>query len=201
MDYPSRLLPQPNYRIIDFDNAHLQARFLIRHTKNQDVWENNRLRPEHVPVETKHIWDFSTNLLGEFTPEDICWEWLNPTIWQNIWQTQTEPFIPTFEKDVTIAHGRGSYYLHSKEIHKKTFNDTNEHDEALKIECRILHTPNLSNFWHCSLRWRCNDHESDQWINWAKPIRKRIVRHIAHFIIDHAETTPNYQAIDPQDYH
>ena len=66
MNYPARLLPQSNYKKIEWsDNLH--PLFLLRHTPTQDLLDDtNKLKEEYIAKQTDHLRDLSTNLLGEF---------------------------------------------------------------------------------------------------------------------------------------
>lgn len=70
MNYPSRLLPQSNYKKIEWSDD-LCSLFLLRHTPTQDLLDDtNKLKEEYIAKQTDHLRDLSTNLLGEFSIED-----------------------------------------------------------------------------------------------------------------------------------
>ena len=70
MNYPSRLLPQSNYKKIEWTDD-LCPLFLMRYTPTKNLLdETNKIKDECITKQTDHLRDLSTNLLGEFLVED-----------------------------------------------------------------------------------------------------------------------------------
>ncbi|MDR0572451.1 MAG: hypothetical protein LBG96_00205 [Tannerella sp.] len=70
MNYPAKLLPQSNYKKIEWSDD-LHPLFLLRHAPTQDLLDDtNKLKEEYITKQTDHLRDLSTNLLGEFSIED-----------------------------------------------------------------------------------------------------------------------------------
>lgn len=140
MLYPERLVPQPFFKLIDFNQANTSLGYLIRFTDTRNILDDqDYLREELISTHESynHLRDFSTYLLGIFTIEDIQWVW---------------------EKD----------------------------------------TPLRANFWHCSLRWYCNEQGSEEW---NKGRMRRMKKYIRDFIVENALIEePLYQSVDPSHY-
>jgi len=199
MEYPTYLLPQKNYKIIDFDNVNLGLRYLVRHTENTDLKDlSGKLKAELVAIQSDHLRDYSTNLLGIFQLKDLRWQWLKGTECTTIWNPGVLPLYPT-EKDVQlVAEDRGYFFLKIAKFHGINFPTKVEHEGEHEVACRVVHTPLKSNFWHCSLRWLCNGEES---LHWNKGRINRMKAHIRSYISQKAEfTEPVHQAIDPATY-
>ncbi len=49
--------------------------------------------------------------------------------------------------------------------------------------CKVIHTPINANFWHCSVRWFCDDKDSSEM---TKGERRRVLSTAKTFLIEHA---------------
>ena len=198
MSYPERLIPQPNYQIIDFDQINTTSRYLVRHTDVKDLKDDaGDLRLELISTHElyQHLRDFSTNLLGVFELEDIKWAWLKNTPCLGKWIPGSLGMIPT-ESDVDErSEERGCFFLSVSECHHaKLYTDSSMEGE-MEVECKVLHTPVLANFWHCSLRWYCNGEDSE---SWNKGRMRRVKADLRSFIFDRVQLEePIFQAVDP----
>lgn len=73
MRYPSEILPNANYKLINCD---LSSFYLIRFTHSNirsDIFDDtvNQVRQTQIVDPSKGMDDLSTNLLGIFTPDHI----------------------------------------------------------------------------------------------------------------------------------
>lgn len=71
MNYPVRLLPKCSYNKINWTND-LYPLFLLRHTPTKDILlsDTEKINPDNLKIQSDHLKDLSTNLLGEFLIED-----------------------------------------------------------------------------------------------------------------------------------
>ena len=74
MVYPSRLLPQVNFKKI-VCNDYLRQHYLIHYTNQSEIRDpiTLKLKTEFVTRRTDHLRDYSNNLLGVFIVDDIYW--------------------------------------------------------------------------------------------------------------------------------
>lgn len=115
-DYPERLLPHPNYNIVE-DKALMsqQGLWLIRHIdsdKTEFIGNTRTLNPDCIKIQSDHLRDLSNNLLGIFCIEDIYFgiEKNVSNVYCNIWDGTTECVAPANEhyfKD----DKRGYYFI------------------------------------------------------------------------------------------
>ena len=93
MNYPSRLLPQTNYKHIEINEKH-QNCFLLRHTETQNITDEfGKLRSDCLVAQTDHLRDYSTNLAPNFTLEDAKIHILksaNFEYFTHLWYEKTE---------------------------------------------------------------------------------------------------------------
>jgi hypothetical protein len=185
MNYPSRLLPQPNYKHIDFNQKH-QNCFLLRHTETQNIKDEfGKLRADCLAAQTDHLKDYSTNLFPNFILEDAKIRILkseNFGYFTQLWNDDILNNMPQHPIDFEIAENRGLFFLRIGEINYIVLNNF---DDSLpsKPVCRVIHTPININFWHCSLRWFCNDKDSSEM---TKSERRRVLSAAKTFLIEHA---------------
>jgi hypothetical protein len=160
MEYPQRLIPQVNYKIMAIETGVLDSHYLVRHTKGKDLIDpiTNELRRAYVGEQTYPLRDISVNLLGgkfkitdvylTHQREDPDFEYFNYEIWQegeNITKTPQSEFI---SEDKT----RGYYFLHIGTFQDLKIPYTDDSGTEHQAEIKVLHTPTRCNFWHCSLR-------------------------------------------------
>jgi hypothetical protein len=197
MEYPLHLLPKNNYKTIDFDSIDRKHRFLIRRTDGEPIANHGFLKDEVIALFSDHLRDYSTNLLGEFQLEDLQWRLLRGTDCLLPWSPGMSAVIPNSGQAVLHEESGSHFFLDISKIHQFEFRPDDEFDSE-EVICKVLHTPIRSNFWHCSLRWFCNDEDSE---HWKKSRLNRLKSHIRSFIRNKAELEePIYQAIDPVHY-
>jgi hypothetical protein len=154
MNYPSKLLPQSNYKKIEW-SSDLYPLFLLRRTPTQDLLDDtHKLKEEYIAKQTDHLRDLSTNLLGEFSVgdnkveviergKDFFCEWIEGD----------DVNEPIYNTDFVINENSGCFYWNIGEVILLEFSHTDcieEHDYQLHF--KVLHTPVKCNFWHFSIR-------------------------------------------------
>ena len=199
MEYPAHLLPLKNYKIIDFDKANLGFGYLVRHTDDTDIRDAyGHLKGELIAIQSDHLRDYSTNLLGIFQLSDLQWQFKRETPCTLLWYPGDEAHRPTEQEVTLITQKRGCFFLNIATFNQARFSTKVEQEGEQQIACKIIHSPVKSNFWHCSLRWLCNDQGSHEW---NKGKMNRMKAYIRSFISQKAELNePVYQAIDPVTY-
>ena len=72
MTYPEHLLPQSNYKIISSTDE-LCLCTLVRHTSSKDLYllGTEMIDPDKLQIQSNHLKDLSTNILGIFELNDI----------------------------------------------------------------------------------------------------------------------------------
>lgn len=193
-------MPQPNYKKIAW-NQQLRNSYLIHFTNAKENIDpnTNKLRIDLVVRNTDHLRDYSNNLLGIFTTDDIYWkveESLNKPYFTSDWiigDSVKQPIIPDdFNKDSE----RGYFFLKIKDCH--TIPIEYSDDTETITECILLHTPTNSNFWHFSLRWYCDGVDI---LEWSTNRRRRILTAAKIFIIERAFfTEPLFEEISTEHY-
>lgn len=156
MNYPQHLLPQSNYRKIEY-NDELNKCSLVRHTNTQDIFMvgTKDIDADVILFQSDHLRDLSTNLLGIFKIEDVYIEILNKDF-INDWESGQTILVPQFTQDFTINRDRSYFVLNIDDI--LGLNSSEQLTEK-ELTIKILHTPTKSNFWHFSIRVYKNNTE------------------------------------------
>lgn len=113
---------------------------------------------EVLCTEDKELFDYSTNLLGIFLPEDnqIILIGEDKKYFYDYWDFEEEVKLPIFEQDFDINNERTCFFVPIGYLHQKI---------QLPLPCPpknpgevliayVAHTPTRSNFWHFSVRWK-----------------------------------------------
>lgn len=200
MEYPTRLLPQPNYKHIEFNEKHNNC-FLLRHTETQNIQDEfGKLRSDCLVAQTDHLKDYSTNLLPYFTSDDVKIRILkseNFGYFTELWKENNINRTPQHPIDFDIAENRGLFFLKIGDIHGVSFNNFDD-SLASKPICKVLHTPINANFWHCSVRWFLEGKDSSEM---SKSERRRILSIAKTFIIERAYfDLPECDAVEESDF-
>jgi hypothetical protein len=154
MNYPARLLPQSDYKKIEWSND-LCPLFLLRYTPSQDLLDDvNKLKEEYIAKQTDHLRDLSTNLLGEFLIEDNKIEIIEKEKdFFCEWNEGDEASEPVYNIDFVINENRGCFYWNIGEIISLKFSHTDHiGNNDYHLNFMVLHTPVKCNFWHFSIR-------------------------------------------------
>ena len=200
MEYPKRLLPQPNYKHIKFNDKHHNC-FILRHTETQHITDEfGKLRSDCLVAQTDHLRDYSTNLLPNFTVEDVKIRILKSEYFEyftRLWNGNKFEKIPQHTIDFDLVENRGQFFLRIGDIHDVVFNNFDEHFPS-KSMCKVIHTPINANFWHCSVRWFCNEKDSSEM---TKSERRRVLSTAKTFLIENAYLDlPKYDTIQSVDF-
>jgi hypothetical protein len=202
MQYPARILPQPNFKKIQ--NIHLLHNFhLIHFTETKDNRDENdgKARPHSIVLVTDNLRDFSNSLLGTFEVDDIYLEVVKgefKTYFSADWEEgSTIDPIPHHGKDFIVNNKRGFFFLAISDCngHEVTYSDGSNVNPV----CRVLHTPTNGNFWHMSLRWFHNGQDISELEEKQRRRSevKRVLTAAKAFIQEKATfEIPTYQSVD-----
>lgn len=159
MQYPDRLLPRPEYSYISVDDSTLDNYFLQRSTPDTDIInpESGKIKASYISLQSGHLHDLSTNLIGNFLPDDrffqitgVSKSFYTAELWN---EDDREIQAPVFGTDFDYDNTKGAIYF--KIARLKNFSipyNIGEKDGFIAL-CKIIHTPVRANFWHFSLRW------------------------------------------------
>jgi len=148
MTYPEHLLPQSNYKIISSTDE-LCLCTLVRHTSSKDLYllGTEMIDPDKLQIQSNHLKDLSTNILGIFELNDIYISVTNSSFFE-LWSLGDITEAPLINKDFILNNERG-YFLFS-------INDIKNLKLPLiqnyTIVFDVIHTPTKCNFWHFSIR-------------------------------------------------
>jgi len=181
MEYPKHLLPKPHFKIINCPDE-LKKQYLIHFTPDKDLIDpvTKKLRVSYVVKRTGHLRDYSNNLLGVFLVDDIYWsvqDSPSKDYFIGSWEIGSSVKAPKVPEEVLREEVKGYFFLKVAHFQNK---EIKFHDNLFpNPECRVLHTPTNSNFWHFSLRWFFNGED----IEWTKGIEKRMKQHVSKSLI------------------
>ncbi len=169
MTYPNELLPQSNYKLIDFGSTDCKFERLVlcRQTKDSDFTDIDSdgleiIKLDYISIETDHLRDFSTNLFGVFNENHFGIEWIkndakNDRMFDH-WNKENEIILPKFNFHFVINQNKKAFYLKLRDFQNKII--PNDQDD--EILSKVIHTPCNSNFWHFSIRWLINGIDSSE---------------------------------------
>lgn len=157
MVYPNRLLPQPSYGIITNASV-LGAYYLQRTTIDHQIIdpETKKIKPEYISLQTGHLHDLSTNLVGIFLPEDRFLQFKGDRkayFTREPWLAGEPVDTPLYPEDFENIDTIGAIYFLVNHIDGLEITYNIGEKDGFTAVCRILHIPVRSNFWHFSLRW------------------------------------------------
>ena len=201
MQYPHHLLPQPHYKIILYE-PWLNPFYLLRHTHDKELHdpETGLLKLDYIVLQTDHLRDLSTNLLGTFTPDDCYWSIKKESFQAYFgarWKAGEDVNIPS-EEDAEYHGQRGAFYLKIEDCAGHRVKS--EGQDEITVICDVLHTPIRCNFWHFSLRWK--DKEGAYFDDLTpKRIKRFFKSWVRKFIQDNAILeTPDYVSVPVERY-
>lgn len=186
MNYPDHLLPKPDYKIIE-NIAETANCFLIRNTPTREfcIPGTKLVNPELVEIQSNHLGDFSTNLLGIYTEYDIRYQIIGNAqdYFHSLWLQGEEVDAPTYQNDFDVNENKGCFYLSIDEINGQSVNYPQDNP---KIEacCKVIHTPTKCNFWHFSIRWYNNDGIDIRDLGISKNQRRRFLSLTKSLVIE-----------------
>lgn len=207
-DYPERLIPKPNYRIIDNDVIMSQnGLWLIRHVESDAVrylGNTNTLSPDSIKIQSDHLRDLSNNLLGIFQIEDIFFG-INKShadYYCDCWDGTSECKIPSddhFFRDKNREH----YFIPVDDLLKERITIENVmNDTAETYHFKILHTPTRCNYWHISIRVYNDENQEVSNIDVSKKKKSRIWKAVRDYLITFVkyEVEDEYTVLAPNLY-
>jgi hypothetical protein len=180
MNYPTEILPNKNYKLIDCD---LSAHFLMRLIETTDAAEifdliTGKILIHQICSPTERIDDFSTSMHGIYNESHIR---LNFTSegkkkFMSYCEPDKEGEIPVFGTHFTNDANRSFWFVMINQLHNKKFDYTRNNDPFIAI-CSVHHTPARWNYWHFSLRWETDLGPLD---NLEGKQRKNVAKRIGH---------------------
>lgn len=188
-NYPERLLPKPHYRIVERDDLMSQCNLcLIRHVdsdKAKFIGYSNTLNPDCINIQSDHLRDLSTNLLGIFQPSDIFLgiDKSVSSYYCDLWDGSEECCTPP-DGEYFVDEGRGYYFIPVDELLKENVDVLNVESEGSdRYSFKILHTPTRCNFWHISIRvYDSNDNEVSC-LDVSKNRKRRIWKLVKDYLV------------------
>jgi RecA-family ATPase len=203
MNYPAKLLPQSDYKKIEWSND-LCPLFLLRYTPTQDLLDDtDKLKEEYIAKQTDHLRDLSTNLLGEFSIEDNKIEVIEKgkdffCVW-NEGEDASEPIYPV---DFVINENRGCFYWNIGEVILLEFSHTDNIDNNdYQLNFKVLHTPVKCNFWHFSIRVFSGNHKEVSTLTVRDKLKKALWRKAKEQLRECAIIkSPKFDALDSKHY-
>ena len=167
--------------------------------------ETGRLQLKYIADSTKHISDYSTNLLGIFELQhlNICLTSSEKKIYNDYCLPEETVDTPIFNEHFEVKNIENYFTLNVSELDNYEF-PYEHNNETHKVTCSTEHTPMKWNFWYFSIRWLNSSNEylhsqteSQQRRGWARQVSSAAKAIIAQF----AKTTePNYFVIPKKCY-
>lgn len=208
MNYPTEILPDPNYKLIVCD---LSKHYLIRYTESgeRDAIFNSsiqQIKQDAICSPRERMNDLSTSLLGIYEPRHISFELINDgkKTYGGYCNPDEEVIPPIFNEHFTINNNRGFWVVLIEKIQGIIADYTKPNvDEKFSATCIVMHTPTRGNFWHFSLRWILEDgrfwHELPDY--GGKKLRQRLGSETRALIAKFAEVNePNYYQLSEVEF-
>lgn len=159
MNFPEQLLPNIERKIIDCDTSeYVLVRFVELKDGLELINELENIELKYIADPTKHISDYSTNLLGVFEINHIAISLTDLGKQKyNLYCLPNETVTtPEYEAEFYLNNERKYFSLKIGEIDNFTF--PYEIDKVTYTgKCIVEHTPMKWNFWHFSIRWQNQD--------------------------------------------
>ncbi|NUQ24842.1 MAG: hypothetical protein HUU34_12895 [Saprospiraceae bacterium] len=191
MNYPGHLLPKPDYCCIPWMKE-LQGYFLLRSAPSSDLLdaETGMVRARFILGDNQSreiLKDYSTNLLGIFTPDDAAIKLTNngrKAYLVGLW-SEGEEVTPPVEDDFEVLQDFGFFFYPIGVIHEFPQPlDIASKPQYTEARCYICHTPVRSNFWHFSVRWKVGQADAADVLT-TKEL-KGLMSMVKAFLIEHA---------------
>ncbi|MDR2814713.1 MAG: hypothetical protein LBB79_08700 [Prevotellaceae bacterium] len=203
MNYPSRLLPQSDYKKITWAND-LRSLFLLRHAPTQNLLdETKKLKEEYIARQADHLRDLSTHLLGEFLVEDNKIEVVEKgKDFFSEWSEGESASKPVYSVDFVINEERGCFYWSIEEIISLEFSHTDHiGNSSYQLNFKVLHTPVKCNFWHFSIRVFSGSKSEVSTLAVRNSLKKILWRKAKEQLRECAITKPpHFGKLDPKRY-
>jgi hypothetical protein len=184
MIYPEHLLLQSNYKFIS-ETDELCFCTLVRHTSSKDLFlaETETIDPDKLQIQSGHLKDLSTNLLGIFKIEDIYVEVINKKFY-DLWNVGENVVTPLIHKDFCFNNDRGFFFFNIKEIIYLELPLI----LSYTILFKVIHTPTKCNFWHFSIRAYSKNIEISE-MPISENQKKKIWKSLKDFLVGIAYTS------------
>lgn len=173
MHYPDRLIPHTSFKLIQAD---LSGYLLCRVVSAKSLLEkvNDLFLKEVLCENDKELFDYSTNLLGCFLPNDnqIILIGDDKKYFYAYWDFIEDVSRPVYQRDFEIDSNRTFFLLPIGDIHRKISipcpSPPKKSDDVLIAH--VIHSPTRSNFWHFSIRWMDKSGQEDKYksASWQK---------------------------------
>ena len=142
-EYPERLIPKVIDRLIEFPD---KSSKLYRRSLQEIIIDEI----PHSDLESKKMWDYSTNIVPRSMPQDVNIRVLSDK-YLATWECGMDGLIPN-EGEFLWETNHAIYYFSIKEIHLAKYTElTFEHNDIkckLDIELIIKHDPTVCNITH-----------------------------------------------------
>ncbi|MDO8366362.1 MAG: hypothetical protein Q7T20_06160 [Saprospiraceae bacterium] len=187
MQYPKHLIPDPNYKRIAFGDW-LHNYYLVRNTPDRELLdaETGKLKITYIVPQSNHLRDFSTNLLGTFTLNDVGFflkevDKERKNYFNALWEEGDLVEPPIFLIDFDFNENLGCFFLFIGDLDGQQVPYQINNGPTLSATCRIIHTPTRCNFWHFSIRWMTEMGDLElQKGTWVERLLKTQVKTLIH---------------------
>lgn len=158
MEYPIILLPQQCFKLIEA--TCFETRWLCRTVPAGVTVDPDDFLTDRVFYQKwEEFYDYSTNLLGHFSPShnyiSLCGEVPSKRYFQGYWDFLEEVSPPIYGDNFIIDENKKMYFLPIQKIHNQVQipfkRPPKSNDDC--IVAIVAHTPTRSNFWHFSIQW------------------------------------------------
>lgn len=205
MEYPDHLLPKPHFVFIKW-REELRQHYLLRSTPTPDIMDEDTqmVRAKYVNDGSReHLKDYSTNLLGIFTPADSAIQLENSDrkkYFSEPWSEAEVVETPTPE-DFSVRSSSGCFYYSIDALHNFPQPFSISNIPGYIAQCSVEHTPTRSNFWHFSVRWKLDGNDVEECLSESQ--RKNLLGLVRAFLIEKAmrSTPENIQTQIAQDWY
>lgn len=153
--YPSKILPNPNYKLITCDvSNHAIVRYTTAVNKDDIIEpETQKVKVDCISSPREGMADLSTSFLGVFQLENLRITLTDEG--KNVYNEYCEPNL-LVEAPVIDTHyseiERGYWWIIIKDINQEKVDFVFD-NKTYKAQCRVEHTPMKWNYWHYSVRW------------------------------------------------
>lgn len=152
MKFPSNLQPKWYYKFIN----ELEPYWIFQRATLQKIEkeESRLIKPEIIASPSKHLLNYSVNLLGEYIDD---YKYVSLTkkgkiLFDLKWKEFGFTFKPKHPKHFELDYEKGALYFLVKDICETNYDLTYKATD-FKVEPIIKHDPMHWNFWHFEISW------------------------------------------------
>jgi hypothetical protein len=188
MLYPDHLLPKMDYRLIEW-RKELCEYYVLRAAPSADLIDpdTGMVRARFVNDNSReHLLDYSTNLIGIFSPKDVAIEWERNDrkhYYTSTWAI-AEIVEPPSSSDFSIREDFGYFFYAIGTLHQYPQPINVARVPHTQAKCYVCHTPVRANFWHFSVRWKIGSEDVETTL--TKNERRDLLGLVRTFLIEHA---------------